>query len=58
MQEIPSRKIHNVILKIDTPLKGVFVTAEGRNLTDNRVSDVHGFPLPGRTFYATLSYQY
>jgi outer membrane cobalamin receptor len=58
MQEIPSRKIHNVIVRIDTPLKGLSVTAEGRNLTDNRVSDINGFPLPGRTFYATLSYQY
>jgi iron complex outermembrane receptor protein len=58
MREIPSRQIHNLVVRINTPLQGLVVTAEGRNLTDNRISDVHGYPLPGRTFYATLSYQY
>lgn len=58
MQEIPSRRIHNLVVRVDTPLKGLSVTAEGRNLTGNRISDINGFPLPGRTFYATLSYQY
>jgi len=58
MQEIPARRIHNVIVRFDTPLEGLSVTAEGRNLTDNRISDVQGFPLPGRTLYATLSYEY
>jgi iron complex outermembrane receptor protein len=58
MKESPSRKIHNLILKFDTPLNGLSVTGEGRNLANDRISDVSGFPLPGRTFFATLSYQY
>jgi hypothetical protein len=28
-------------------------TVEGKNLGDNRVSDVGGFPLPGRAFFAS-----
>jgi iron complex outermembrane receptor protein len=58
LKDIPSREIHNLVVRIDTPLKGLSLTAEGRNLTNNRISDVSGFPLPGRTLYATLSYQY
>ncbi|MFH1755441.1 MAG: TonB-dependent receptor, partial [Candidatus Latescibacterota bacterium] len=58
MREIPSREIHNLVVKIHTPLEGLSLTAEGRNITGNRISDINGFPLPGRTFYTTLSYQY
>ncbi len=56
LQEIPAREIHNVIIRLETPLEGFVFTAEGRNLADNRISDIYGYPLPGRTFYATLSY--
>jgi len=30
------------------------VTAEGKNLTDNQISDIMGFPLPGRSFFITV----
>ncbi|HOX28037.1 MAG TPA: TonB-dependent receptor, partial [bacterium] len=34
---------------------GTTVTVEGKNLSDNRVSDIMGFPLPGRSFYLTVT---
>ena len=36
---------------------GASLTLEGRNLTDNRISDVNGFPLPGRSYFVTLGYR-
>jgi hypothetical protein len=36
--------------------KGFRVTLEGENLGDSLVPDQIGFPLPGRAFYATLSW--
>jgi iron complex outermembrane receptor protein len=57
MMEIPARDLHNVVLQWFTPLPGFTVTAEARNLTDDRAYDVSGFPLPGRSFYTTLSYK-
>ena len=56
--EVPARNIHSLVLKLDTPLKGLSFTAEGRNLSDNRISDLGGFPLPGQVFYSTLSYEH
>ena len=56
--EVPARTIHSLVLKLDTPLKGLSFTAEGRNLSDNRISDLGGFPLPGQVFYSTLSYEH
>lgn len=32
-------------------------TLEGRNLGDDRACDVGGFPLPGRSFYAAVTYR-
>jgi outer membrane receptor protein involved in Fe transport len=34
--------------------RGLRVTLEGRNLGDRRVEDVGGFPLPGRSLFASL----
>ena len=33
------------------------MTIEGDNLGDSLIPDQIGFPLPGRAFYATLSWQ-
>ncbi len=30
------------------------VTLEGKNLGDNRISDIMGFPLPGRSYFITI----
>jgi iron complex outermembrane receptor protein len=57
MKDVPARNLHNVILQLVMPVRGLALIFEARNLTDDRVSDVSGFPLPGRSFYATASYQ-
>jgi outer membrane cobalamin receptor len=56
MQAVPARNLHNVALRWDLPWEGLSLTAEGRNLTDDRASDVSGFPLPGRSFYTTVGF--
>lgn len=54
---VPDRKIHNVIGKITFFSGHASLSAEARNIADNQISDVGGFPLPGRSFYVTLGVQ-
>ena len=54
MTEAPARTIHNAMIEISS--RGFSISLEGRNLGDDRISDVNGFPLPGRSFYTTVSY--
>jgi outer membrane cobalamin receptor len=54
---VPARDLHNLALRWDLFGSGASFTIEGRNLTDNRVSDVSGFPLPGRSYFVTLGYR-
>jgi len=54
MTEVPARAIHNALLELSS--RGISISLEGRNLGDDRISDVNGFPLPGRSFYSTVSY--
>lgn len=37
-----------------TPVKRVMATFEAKNLLDDRIADVVGFPLPGRSFYGRV----
>ena len=55
--KVPARDIHNIALRWDVFGRGASLTLEGRNLTDNRISDVNGFPLPGRSYFVTLGYR-
>jgi iron complex outermembrane receptor protein len=57
MQYVSARSLHNLALRFEIPVEGFALTLEGRNLSDNKISDVSGFPLPGRTFYSTASYR-
>jgi iron complex outermembrane receptor protein len=57
LQRTPARSIHNALVRMNMPIDGLSLSFEGRNLADNRISDVSGFPLPGRSFYATLQYR-
>ncbi len=50
------RKIHDLILVLRSPAHGISLSLEGRNLSDQRIYDVSGFPLPGRTLFATIGY--
>ena len=55
MIKVPAREIHNLLLELSLPSRGITVSFEGRNLGNNQISDVNGFPLPGRSFYSTVS---
>ncbi len=50
----PASHIHNVGASLDVVPGALTLSLEVRNLTDEDVLDVEGYPLPGRTFYATL----
>ena len=52
---VPSREIHNAALQIMFLSRALSLTLEGRNLTNNRISDVGGYPLPGRSFFVTMT---
>jgi iron complex outermembrane receptor protein len=54
MREVGARGLHNLVLQAFLRVPGMTLSLEGRNLTDDRAADVSGFPLPGRSFYATL----
>ncbi len=58
VREAPARTLHGAVATVRTPVPGLSFTVEGRNLTDERVVDVAGYPLPGRSVYSTLSYHY
>ena len=55
MREVGVRNLHNAVLQLFFAVPGLTLSLEGRNLTDNRLADISGFPLPGRSFYATLN---
>ncbi|MBU8922104.1 MAG: TonB-dependent receptor [Bacteroidales bacterium] len=56
-RETGSRDLHNMILVTKPFLEGLSLTIEAYNLTDRRTADVSGFPLPGRSFYASLNFK-
>jgi len=51
-----TRTVHNVSAVIGPFWKGFRLTVEADNLGDSLVPDEIGVPLPGRAFYATLSW--
>jgi len=57
MQEVAARSLHNLAFRFEVPVEGLAFTLEGRNLSDNQIRDVIGYPLPGRTFYSTVTYR-
>ena len=57
LDEVAARNLHSAIVQLFMPLPGLSFTVEARNITDERASDVSGYPLPGRSFYTTLSYR-
>ncbi len=53
--ESPSRALHGVGVSVRFMEGTLQVTGEVENLTDERVTDVEGYPLPGRSFRLSLS---
>lgn len=58
LYEVPPREIYNVGLTWNLPSRpnaGVYsVTVEGKNLGDDRIADIAGYPLPGRSAFVTV----
>jgi vitamin B12 transporter len=52
---VPRRLLVGAGAWVEWPRAGVRLLASAQNLGDSRISDVAGFPLPGRAFYLTLS---
>ncbi len=56
-RQVASRVLHGVGLEVTPPfLPRLRITGEVRNAGDDRTADVFGFPLPGRSFFVTVSY--
>ena len=53
---VSSRNIHGLGLSVTPPRRGLTVTFEIKNLTDEQTADFAGFPLPGRAFFGTVQY--
>jgi outer membrane receptor protein involved in Fe transport len=51
---VNSRELHNLRLTVTPFGPNLKLTFEGKNITDNQVQDVRGFPLPGRSFFGTV----
>jgi len=51
---VDNRLLHNLSLTVLPWGKRLKLTFEVKNITDNRVVDVRGFPLPGRSFFGTV----
>lgn len=52
--EVDSRLLHNLTLTALPLGKRLKLTLELKNLTDNRIADTRGFPLPGRSVFGTI----
>ncbi len=53
---IEKRIIHNIGLKVMYPRWQVLkFTVEAKNLSDNQVADLWGYPLPGRSYYVIIN---
>jgi iron complex outermembrane receptor protein len=55
--EVENRSVHNIGLKV-FPNKSTTLTFEVKNLGDERVADVRGYPLPGRSFVGTAVFEF
>jgi outer membrane receptor protein involved in Fe transport len=54
---VDERNIHNAGISI-YPVEFATFTFEVRNIADEQVSDVLGFPLPGRSYFGTVSLEF
>ncbi|HEY2901782.1 MAG TPA: TonB-dependent receptor [Polyangia bacterium] len=52
---VPSRLLVGAGASLEWPAGGVRLTASLQNLTNSFISDVTGFPLPGRALYVSLA---
>ena len=54
LNPVPARSVHGIA--IDIPLiEGASITMEVRNLGNNQIADVWGYPLPGRSYFVSVA---
>lgn len=57
-KEVPARSSHNLSLVFRPPVEGMSFTIQGFNIGNKQANDVSGFPLPGRSIYASLRFEH
>ncbi|MFC1853049.1 TonB-dependent receptor plug domain-containing protein [candidate division CSSED10-310 bacterium] len=57
-KEVPDRLMHNVSLEWREIIAGTRFVLEMKNVSNNQISDVAGYPLPGRSYYCALHYNF
>jgi outer membrane receptor protein involved in Fe transport len=55
--KVENRSVHNMGLKV-FPNKSTTLTFEVKNIGDEQVADVRGYPLPGRFFVGTAVFEF
>lgn len=55
--EVPARAIHNAGVTI-TPTRQLSFTFEVKNIGNEQIYDVMGYPLPGISYFGTVTYKY
>jgi iron complex outermembrane receptor protein len=58
VRRVSSRVLHDVAVSVELPVSALRLTVEGKNLGDDQTRDVLGFPLPGRSFFVTLAWNF
>ena len=57
LYQVPDRRIYNLGATVDVYQRDdavLSLTLEGKNLSDQKIADVAGYPLPGRSVYFTV----
>lgn len=54
---VPAKRLHHAGARVRLPGDRVSLDAEIQNITDRKLADVYGYPLPGRTFYFTVEWR-
>lgn len=57
LDTVDSRNIHNLGLTL-YPLEGLSFTLETKNISDQQINDVLGYPLPGRSYLVSVLYRF
>jgi len=57
IRKVDERNIHNLGLSL-YPFKYTTLTFEVKNIENEQVSDVLGFPLPGRSYFGTVLFEF
>lgn len=54
---VPPKRLHHAGARVRLAGDRVSVDAELQNIADQKIADVYGYPMPGRTFYLTVEWR-